>query len=37
MWCLIISIGFEYVFLICNIVWIIKGVLANRKKPKKKQ
>ena len=37
MWCLIISIAFEYFFLIWNIVWIIRGIIAKRKKPKKEQ
>ena len=32
MWCLIISIGFEYLFLILNIIWLIKGLIQSRKK-----
>lgn len=27
MWCLLVSIGLEYIFLVVNIVWIIKTLL----------
>lgn len=31
MWFLLISIGLEYIFLIVNIVWIIRSFLSTRK------
>ena len=36
MWCIIISIAIEYVFLIVNVVYIIKKLIKDRKSPKKK-
>lgn len=36
MWCIIIAIAFEYLFLIVNIAWIVRGICAQRKEPKKK-
>jgi hypothetical protein len=29
--CLIISIGFEYLFLLINIIWLIKNICDKRK------
>jgi hypothetical protein len=31
MWCLIIAVVFEYLFLIINIVWIVRELLKKRK------
>ena len=31
MWCLIISVGFEYLFLVFNIIWLIKNLCNQRK------
>jgi hypothetical protein len=36
MWAIIVSIACEYFFLIVNIVYIIRGILRDRKNPKKK-
>ena len=31
MWCLVVSIGLEYIFLIVNIIWIVKSLLQTRR------
>lgn len=31
MWCLIVSIGLEYIFLVVNIIWIVRTLLQARK------
>jgi hypothetical protein len=36
MWCLLISVAFEYIFLIVNVVWIGKQLLKKRKLEKSK-
>lgn len=33
MWCIIISIGCEYFFLIVNVIYIIKTLIAKKKNP----
>jgi hypothetical protein len=33
MWCIIVSIGCEYLFLIVNVYFIIKTILKKRKDP----
>jgi hypothetical protein len=35
MWCIIVSILCEYVFLIINIIYIVKTLIKQRKDPKK--
>lgn len=34
MWCLLISIGLEYIFLIINVIWIIRTLCLTRKRAK---